>query len=253
MLQTDWIHWILLSLIQGLTEYLPVSSSAHLILVPLINDWKDQGLIMDIAAHGGSLLAVIWYFKKEIFQLLTGKNNKLFLQLTIASIPLAIFGLLFAGFIENNLRSSLVIAVSSIVFGIVLFMSDKVHKHKSDVSMKNAVLIGFGQVLALIPGASRSGITMTAAMLQGISKTEAARFSFLLAIPALLMTTAYGALKLYNNPEIYNISGVIMVLAISFLASLISIKLFLKVIEKISMSVFMVYRIILGLAILILL
>ena len=242
----ELIQWLVLALVQGITEYLPVSSSAHLILVPAIMDWKDQGLMMDIAAHGGSLLAVMWYFKKEILELLTGQKNKLFIQLVIATIPLALIGVLTAGFIENNLRSPAIIAISSIIFGVVLFLSEKLAKSKNEITTKNAFLIGVGQVLALIPGASRSGVTMTTAMLQGYSKTQAAKFSFLLAIPALLMTTAYGALKVYQNPEEYNPTGFLIVLVLSFITSLISIKLFLKLIEKIKMCYFMWYRIILG-------
>ena len=242
----ELIQWLVLAIVQGITEYLPVSSSAHLILVPAIMDWKDQGLMMDIAAHGGSLLAVMWYFKKEILELLTGQKNKLFIQLVIATIPLALIGVLTAGFIENNLRSPAIIAISSIIFGVVLFLSEKLAKSKNEITTKNAFLIGVGQVLALIPGASRSGVTMTTAMLQGYSKTQAAKFSFLLAIPALLMTTAYGALKVYQNPEEYNPTGFLIVLVLSFITSLISIKLFLKLIEKIKMSYFMWYRIILG-------
>ena len=242
----ELIQWLVLAIVQGITEYLPVSSSAHLILVPAIMDWKDQGLMMDIAAHGGSLLAVMWYFKKEILELLTGQKNKLFIQLVIATIPLALIGVLTAGFIENNLRSPAIIAISSIIFGVVLFLSEKLAKSKNEITTKNAFLIGVGQVLALIPGASRSGVTMTTAMLQGYSKTQAAKFSFLLAIPALLMTTAYGVLKVYQNPEEYNPTGFLIVLVLSFITSLISIKLFLKLIEKIKMSYFMWYRIILG-------
>ena len=242
----ELIQWLVLALVQGITEYLPVSSSAHLILVPAIMDWKDQGLMMDIAAHGGSLLAVMWYFKKEILELLTGQKNKLFIQLVIATIPLALIGVLTAGFIENNLRSPAIIAISSIIFGVVLFLSEKLAKSNNEITTKNAFLIGIGQVLALIPGASRSGVTMTTAMLQGYSKTQAAKFSFLLAIPALLMTTAYGVLKVYQNPEEYNPTGFLIVLVLSFITSLISIKLFLKLIEKIKMCYFMWYRILLG-------
>ena len=242
----ELIQWLVLAIVQGITEYLPVSSSAHLILVPAIMDWKDQGLMMDIAAHGGSLLAVMWYFKKEILELLTGQKNKLFIQLVIATIPLALIGVLTAGFIENNLRSPAIIAISSIIFGVVLFLSEKLAKSKNEITTKNAFLIGVGQVLALIPGASRSGVTMTTAMLQGYSKTQAAKFSFLLAIPALLMTTAYGVLKVYQNPEEYNPTGFLIVLVLSFITSLISIKLFLKLIEKIKMCYFMWYRILLG-------
>ncbi len=246
MQETNFIQWLVLALIQGITEYLPISSSAHLILVSKIMKWPDQGLVMDIAAHGGSLMAVIWYFKNEIIKLFQGKNWTLFTQLVLASIPLALIGYTFASSIEQNLRSPMVIAISSIVFGVLLYVSDKIQKNKEqnnkEIGTKSAIIIGLSQVFALIPGASRSGVTMSAAMSMGFDRTKAARFSFLLAIPALLMTTAYGFLKLYKEPSEYNIIGVFTVLIISFLASLLSIKLFLKLINKISIASFMWYR-----------
>jgi undecaprenyl-diphosphatase len=256
MQETHFIQWLVLAFIQGLTEYLPISSSAHLILVSKVMGWKDQGLIMDIAAHSGSLLAVMWYFKDELVKLFQGNNWKLFNQLAIASIPLAIMGYIFSGFIENNMRSPLVIACSSIVFGLALYISDVIGRSKKqkpkEVGMKHSILIGLSQIFALIPGASRSGVTMSAAMAQGFSRTKAANFSFLLAIPALLMTTAYGVLKTTKQPEDYNLIGVATVLTVSFISSFVSIKLFLKLIEKISLSVFVWYRFLLAFLIIVL-
>ena len=257
MQEANYIQWLVLALIQGLTEYLPISSSAHLILVSKVMQWQDQGVVMDIAAHGGSLLAVLWYFKDELIKLLRGNNWPLFIQLSLGSIPLAIFGLLFADTVETLLRTPIIIALASIVFGIILYWTDAIQKKckarpNGDGSIKNrqAMLIGVAQVFALIPGASRSGVTMSAAMALGYSRTAAARFSFLLAIPALLMTSAYGVLKIIQQPTAYNLLGVLIVLLVSFLASLLSIKLFLKLIEKISISVFVWYRIILAVVIL---
>ena len=252
MQETTFIQWLVLALIQGITEYLPISSSAHLILVSKIMQWPDQGLVMDIAAHGGSLIAVMWYFKKEIIKLFQGQNWNLFNQLALASIPLALIGYLFADSIEQNLRSPMVIALASIIFGVFLYISDKIQHKKPNqekIGTKAAIIIGLSQALALIPGASRSGVTMTAAMSMGFDRTKAARFSFLLAIPALLMTTAYGGLKLYKEPSEYNLLGVFTVLIVSFLASLLSIKLFLRLINKISIAAFMWYRLALGLLI----
>lgn len=250
------IQWLVLAFIQGITEYLPVSSSAHLILVSKVMNWTDQGLIMDIAAHGGSLLAVLWYFKQELVKLFKGENWTLFNKLAIASIPLAIAGGLLASQIEENLRApqliSTVIAISSIFFGLLLFLSDKKQKtinsqgNNRDINLKQAIGIGLAQVFALIPGASRSGVTMTAAMAMGFNREKAARFSFLLAIPALLMTTSYGFLKVIQQPQDYNIVGVLVVFLVSFLSSLLSIKLFLKLIETIPMSFYLVYRIFLA-------
>lgn len=252
MIDTNYIQWFVLALIQGITEYLPISSSAHLILVSEVMGWEDQGLVMDIAAHGGSLIAVMWYFRLELAKLFKGNNWKLFNQLALASIPLGLVGYLFADFIDKNLRSSVVIiAVSSIVFGLLLYVSDvigkKAQQSNKKIETKHAILIGISQICALIPGASRSGVTMSTAMALGFSRTKAAKFSFLLAIPALLMTTAYGFLKMLKQPEEYNITGVLVVLSVSFLASLLSIKMFLKLIEKTPISVFLWYRIVLAL------
>lgn len=253
MQESNIIQWLVLALVQGLTEYLPISSSAHLILISKIMSWEDQGQIIDIAAHGGSLMAVIWYFKKEVTKLFKGENWPLFLQLTIASIPIAIVGLLFADQVEKYLRSPLVIAIASIVFGVILYYSDRLRskcKQKQvTMSYKQVLLIGLSQVFALIPGASRSGVTMSMAMAQGFSRTKAAEFSFLLAIPTLLMTTGYGFLKLYKQPESYNIVAIAVIFIVSFFASIVSIKLFLKVIEKITIATFVWYRIILALLI----
>ena len=253
MQESNIIQWLVLALVQGLTEYLPISSSAHLILISKIMSWEDQGQIIDIAAHGGSLMAVIWYFKKEVTKLFKGENWPLFLQLAIASIPIAIVGLLFADQVEKYLRSPLVIAIASIVFGVILYYSDRLRskcKQKQvTMSYKQVLLIGLSQVFALIPGASRSGVTMSMAMAQGFSRTKAAEFSFLLAIPTLLMTTGYGFLKLYKQPESYNIVAIAVIFIVSFFASIVSIKLFLKVIEKITIATFVWYRIILALLI----
>ncbi len=254
MQNTEFIQWLVLALVQGLTEYLPVSSSAHLILVSAAMDWQDQGLVMDIAAHGGSLFAVMWYFKAEIKRLLTGQHWPLFQQLALASVPLALCGFLLADVIEQHLRSPVVIAMASIVFGVLLYASDKWQQKNSapngNISTKQALLIGFGQVFALIPGASRSGVTMTAAMIQGHDRSTAARFSFLLAIPALMMSSGYGLLKLYQQPQTYQINGVLVVTLISFLASMLSITVFMKLIERVSLRVFLYYRCLLGLLIL---
>ena len=248
--EPNFIQLLVIAIVQGLTEYLPISSSSHLILVSKVMNWQDQGLVIDIAAHGGSLFAVLWYFKQELIKLFKGQNWGLFNKLLFASIPLALFGFVFKDFIENNLRSNtIVFAVSSVLFGLFLYVSDWIQKRKTGekkpkkVTTKQAVIIGFAQVCALIPGASRSGVTMSAAMSMGFNRTKAANFSFLMAIPALLMTTAYGVLKLIKEPTEYNLVGVAIVFLCSFISSLLSIKLFLKMIEQIPISVFLWYRI----------
>ncbi|GJM05999.1 MAG: undecaprenyl-diphosphatase [marine bacterium B5-7] len=245
----DVLQWVVLALVQGLTEFLPISSSAHLILASKFAGWQDQGLVMDIAAHFGSLLAVLIYYRQDVFKLLSGKDWPLFQQLLLASIPIALVGFLLADFIENQLRDVWVIAAASAVFGVLLWWSQKFTAQVS-LSVKNAVLIGLAQCLALIPGASRSGVTMTAAMALGMSKTQAAKFSFLLAIPAILMTTAYGGMKLLKSPQSYDLTALTTVTLLSFLAAWFCIHWFMKFIEKINFIWFMHYRLLLAAVIL---
>ncbi len=244
----DFLQWVILALVQGLTEFLPISSSAHLILASKFAGWQDQGLVMDIAAHFGSLLAVIWYYRKDVLDLLTGKDWPLFQQLLFASIPIAITGFLFADYIDNYLRGVLVIASSSALFGVLLWFTQRYSKNQP-LDLKSALIIGLAQCLALIPGASRSGITMTAGMVLGLSKATAAKFSFLLAIPAILMTTTYGVLKLIQAPQSYDLAGVFTLVTLSFFAAWFCIHWFMKYIQKIDFVWFMHYRILLAILI----
>ena len=247
---SEVLQWVVLALVQGLTEFLPISSSAHLILASKFAGWQDQGLLMDIAAHFGSLLAVIWYYRLDIKALLSGQNWPLFQQLLLASVPIAIAGLLLGDFIENQLRDQVVvvIAVASALFGVLLWYSQKFTRDVQ-LDLKSAIIIGLAQCLALIPGASRSGVTMTAGMALGMNKTTAAKFSFLLAIPAILMTTAYGGLKLIQTPENYDLTGVLTFAVLSFLAAWFCIHWFMKFIQKIDFKWFMHYRILLAILI----
>ncbi len=246
----DAIQWIILAIVQGLTEFLPISSSAHLILASQFAGWQDQGVVMDIAAHFGSLLAVMLYYRKDLIKLLSGRDWPLFNQLLIASVPIALVGFLLADFITEHLRSTAVIAWASIGFGVLLWWAQK-FTAGGKLDLKSAALIGLAQCLALIPGASRSGVTMTAGMLLGLSKSTAAKFSFLLAIPTILMTSAYGALKLITTPQAYDMTGVITITLLSFLAAWLCIHWFMKYIEKINFIWFMHYRILLGVLLLI--
>ncbi|MCF6300519.1 MAG: undecaprenyl-diphosphate phosphatase [Proteobacteria bacterium] len=248
-MESNWLQWLILALVQGLTEFLPISSSAHLILVSKLAGWKDQGLIMDIAAHFGSLLAVLLYFRKDIHAILTGKDWRMFNYLLISSIPLAITGLFMAGWIELHLRSTLIIAVASIFFGVLLWLAQYKKTTNSTISQKQMIIMGFAQVLALIPGASRAGLTMTAGMAFGLSKSAAARFSFLMAIPAILMSAAYGVLKYYKTPETYDGTAVFVITLFSFVAAFFCIHWFLKIIEKINFIWFMWYRVLLAILI----
>lgn len=242
---TDWLQWLGLALVQGLTEFLPISSSAHLFLLSYFAGWQDQGLLVDIAAHFGSLLAVLLYFRKDITELLLGRDKTLFLYLTVSAIPLAISGLLLADVVDSHLRIPWVIAFASAVLGVALFLSQKKAAHQQ-MNWRIVTYMSLAQVLALIPGASRSGVTMTAGMWAGLSKEKAASFSFLMAIPAILMTTAYGALKWYQNPTEQNIPMMLTVMALSFVAAFLCIHFFMKLIKRIDFIWFMHYRLLLA-------
>ncbi|MGJ8662732.1 MAG: undecaprenyl-diphosphate phosphatase [Marinicella sp.] len=245
----DALQWVVLALVQGLTEFLPISSSAHLILATEFAGWQDQGLVMDIAAHFGSLLAVLMYYRKDVFQLLSGQDWPLFQQLFIASVPIALVGLVLAEFIDNHLREVWVIAAASAFFGVLLWRSQDA-AGTTALNLKIALLIGLAQCLALIPGASRSGVTMTAAMALGLSKTHAAKFSFLLAIPAILMTSTYGGMKLIQSPHSYDLTAIATIITLSFFAAWICIHWFMRLIEKIDFKWFMIYRLLLAVIIL---
>ncbi|WP_154222645.1 undecaprenyl-diphosphate phosphatase [Marinicella rhabdoformis] len=241
----DWLQWLGLALIQGLTEFLPISSSAHLILLSYFAGWEKQGLLVDIAAHFGSLLAVLLYFRKDIIEVLLGRDKTLFLYLNVSAIPLAIAGLLLADFVDSQLRTPLIIALASAVLGVALYLSQKKAVNQN-LNWRIVTYMSLAQVLALIPGASRSGVTMTAGMWAGLSKEKAASFSFLMAIPAILMTTAYGALKWYQNPAEQNIPMMLTVMTLSFVAAYACIHFFMKLIKRIDFIWFMHYRLILA-------
>lgn len=248
----DFWQTLVLALIQGLTEFLPVSSSAHLILVGLLGEWQDQGLLIDIAAHLGSLLAVMIYFRQDILSLLSGRQNQLLIQLIIATLPIVVAGLLFAGWVSDMGRSVLVIAIASAVFGVLLWWSQRLAK-QAQLTKRSALLIGLAQCLALIPGASRSGVTLTAGMALGLNKTTAARFSFLLAVPTILMAAGYAGLQWYQQPIAINYSAVISVTVLSFFSAWLVIALFMKFIERIDFIWFMFYRLLLALLLLVVL
>jgi undecaprenyl-diphosphatase len=254
----ETIQAILLAIIQGLTEFLPISSSAHLILLSELAGWKDQGLVFDVALHFGTLLAVIFYFRREINEMLDFSHFKTMNTLiksplgviTIATIPIVIIGGLFNQFIEANLRTSEVIAIATIIFGVLLYLSDLKGKQAGSdlkVTLGLGFLIGLAQVFALIPGTSRSGITITAALLLGFSRTEAARFSFLLAIPVIIAANILGIFEVIQTDTlVFNYLDLFLGVSISFLVAYLTIGWFLSLIERIGMLPFVVYRVILG-------
>ena len=254
---------IVLALVQGLTEFLPISSSAHLILVPTLTGWSDQGLAFDVIVHLGTLTAVVWYFRKDIFQMTvdwtqscikkqTVGESRLAWLVIIGSIPVGLAGLLLHDVIDNVLRSpgirELVIAWATIGFGLLLGFADYIGKKTNSVSehqlsWKNGIIIGFAQALALIPGTSRSGITMTAGLFAGLTRQGAARFSFLLSIPAILMAGGYKTLKLIQEGNGVDWFSMGSGYALSALSAYICIHYFLKMLERIGMTPFVIYRV----------
>ena len=254
----ETIQIILLAMIQGLTEFLPISSSAHLILLSEILEWNDQGLIFDISLHFGTLLAVIFYFKSDIYQMFSHSHFKDFSTLinsplgviTIATLPIVIVGGLFSGFIEENLRSPFVIALATIFFGVLLYLSDrKAHLVIGErvMTVSLGLIIGLSQILAVIPGTSRSGITITAALFLGFSRTEAARFSFLLSIPVIIAANILGIYEFSQIENmIFDYSDLLLGVGISFVIAYLTIKWFISFVEKIGMLPFVIYRLFLG-------
>ena len=242
----------LLSLIQGITEFIPVSSSSHLIIFSDYINFNNQSLNIDISLHIGSFLAVLFYFKKDIINFV--KNKILFLKIIVASLPVMIVGFLLVqtNFIEK-LRSLEVIAWTTLIFGIFLYISDKQKLSKNiqfNFSYKSAIIIGLLQVLSLIPGVSRSGISITGARFLQFKRVEAAKISFLLSIPTLGAVTVFGLRNLYISDNL-NISILNFISIIcSFIFSFITIHFFLKYIQTFSLNLFVIYRLVLGIILL---
>lgn len=254
------LHVVVLALLQGLTEFLPISSSAHLILPSQLLGWADQGLAFDVAVHVGSLLAVMIYFRKQIFEMIMGclqslKNrslnhdSRLAIAVAVSVIPASVVGLLAGDLIEHYLRSSYVIATTTILFGLLLWMADRRKDHsktEQQIGIKEGIMIGIAQAIALIPGTSRSGITITAALFMGFNRDAAARFSFLMSIPAILGAGSMETLKLVEQAGPVDWSDIGIGTAISFVSAYACIHWFLILLDKIGMTPFVIYRLMLG-------
>ena len=247
----DFIEILILSAIQGISEFLPISSSAHLILISNFYDFKTSSLLIDISLHLGSLFAIMFYFKKDLFDL---KNNKRLLGLIIVgSIPLMIFGyILHSSDLIYFVRNVEIIAWTTLFFGFILYFSDqsKTEKNMSkNLNLKSIIFIGIFQILALIPGVSRAGITITAARFLNFNRVDSTKISFLLSIPALIGASSLGitdALK--ETLEISYLS--IIAIVLSFLFSFITVKYFLKYVNNFSLNIFVIYRVFLGIILL---
>ena len=256
----DLIQVIVLALIQGVTEFLPISSSAHLILPAQLTGWPDQGLLFDIAVHLGSLTAVIIYFRgelarfaAEVFRLRAGASAVLLSKVAIATIPAVIAGLLFKPLIESELRTVGVIAVTTIAFAIPLWWADRSVASTRDehaLSYAQASVIGLAQALALVPGVSRSGITITAALLVGLGREGAARFAFLLAIPTIAGAALLSAMDARNAPEPVPWADLGLGFVVSAAAAYACITAFVALLHRTGMTPYVVYRLALGVVLL---
>lgn len=250
----DWLQTILLALVQGITEFLPVSSSAHLILPSQVFGWADQGLLFDVSVHIGTLLAVVLYFHKDLRQFLTGLNFQPDTQtyrlemvaLIVATLPAVVFGLLASDLIELHLRSGWVIAFTTVFFGILLWVADKAKSVKNQtLTIKEGAIVGFAQMLALIPGVSRSGVTITAARMLGHSPDTAARFSFLMSIPVIGGAMLLMLLKVdWQTVQFTN--QLYVAIAVSAVFAYLTIHWFLQLLDRIGLMPFVIYRFILG-------
>ncbi|PCJ97874.1 MAG: hypothetical protein COA45_09310 [Zetaproteobacteria bacterium] len=261
-------HIILLAIIQGLTEFLPVSSSGHLGLFHCFTDhcdhWDNQNLIMDIAVHVGTLLSVLLYFWRDVVRMFLGvkdigtgniksNNAKLTLYVLISSIPVIIIGFILNMFEPDWLKTLYVIAWATIIFGVILWWADKkspTTREIKDLTLKDAVVIGCAQTLALIPGTSRSGITMTAARFLGFSRTESAHYSMLLAMIAISGAGALIGLSLIKSGDITLGMDVLIAITLSFISGWVSIVIMMKFLQNATFTVFAVYRVLLGTALL---
>lgn len=250
-----------MSLLQGFTEFLPVSSSGHLILFSKLTTFPDQGIAMDVAMHVGSVLAVMIYFSQEIWDIIKGlfktwfipnfkiPGNKLFWLIFIATIPAVFAGIILENYGTEWLRNSKIIGWTILGFGIVLFIADHIGmtiRKIGHLNILDAVLIGFAQCLALIPGTSRSGVTITMGRFLGLERREAAKFSMLLAIPTILGAGLLVALDLYHQNNLKEIILAIDGITYSFIFSIIAIYVIMWWLKKSTFLPFVIYRIVLG-------
>ncbi|MBL0691224.1 MAG: undecaprenyl-diphosphate phosphatase [SAR324 cluster bacterium] len=261
----DSLHIILLAIVQGITEFLPISSSAHLIMLPEIFSWQDQGLSIDIILHFGSLLAVMLYFHKDVAHLWWGFvdlirlkktfDNQLFTNVLVATLPVLAAGFILKEIVSASLRNPLVIGMASIIFALLLYKADqRAEKNVNSISQMtshHALLIGLSQVLALCPGVSRSGITMTASLFLGYSRVESAKFSLLISIPTILAASLLISYEIYALGNLSLNQEAIIAGFLAFIVSYSAILLMLRWLKRFTFLPFVIYRIGLGLVIII--
>lgn len=255
---------IILAIIQGVTEFLPISSSGHLVLIPALLGWKDQGLLMDVAVHGGTLGAVLIYFHHDVKSLFCGffhffqrkqtREKRLFLHLVLATCPIVVAGYLVDRFGGNALRTLPVIAWSSILFGLLLYLSDRKENHRytlANMGAFSALVFGIAQVFSLINGVSRSGICMTAGRWMGYTRAEAAHFAFLMAIPAITAAVTLKGYQCYSTCDGAFVQQALLAASIAFGSGLVAISFMMRWLRKHGFLLFVIYRIVLGIVLLV--
>lgn len=253
------LHLAILALVQGVTEFLPISSSAHLVLTPHFLGWPDQGLVMDVAVHVGTLGAVCLYLWRDIWDMLVGltrfargrrdRGAKLAFLIIIATLPVVGAGLAFDHYMPDGIRSIEVIGWATLGFGIVLWFADRIGmtlRRMEHLDISDSVIVGLAQAVALIPGTSRSGITMTAARLLGMERADAARFSMLMSIPTIVAAGTLKGYDLWKSGDAKLTADAFMGVGLSFVTALIAIVLMMAWLRRASFTPFVIYRIVLG-------
>ncbi len=252
-------HILVLAIVQGITEFLPVSSSGHLVLVGQMTDWPDQGLAMDVAVHVGSLLAVVIYCAADIWRMIVGAGRlatgrggdqaRLLGNVIIATIPVLVAGFFLKDYIGTWFRDPAIVAWATLGFGLLLWVADRVGmtiRRMEHIRLPSAIAIGCFQVLALIPGTSRSGITMTAGRFLGMERAEAARFSLLLSIPTIIAAGGLIGWDIYQSGNLAVTVDMAIAAALSFVTALVSIIFMMSWLKRAGFGIFVLYRIILG-------
>lgn len=258
------LHLVVLAVVQGITEFLPISSSGHLVLVPIFMDWPDQGLMMDVAVHVGTLFAVMLYLYKDVWQMISGFGQmlkgrsspglRMIGLLIVGTIPVVCAGYALHTYWPGMFRSIEVIAWATLGFGVLLYISDKVGmtvRRIDHLGIFDVLFIGLSQCLALIPGTSRSGITMTAARFIGMERPDAARFSLLLSIPTIIAAGSLSGWDLYQSGDFAMAQDALLAAGLAFISALIAIAIMMAWLKRASFTPFVVYRIFLGGALLV--
>jgi len=247
---------VVLAIVQGLTEFLPISSSGHLVLVPHLFGWADQGLAFDLAVHFGSLIAVFIFFRQDIAALLSGgvqvlrgkvqtPESRMALAIVLGTVPAALAGLMFASWIEQNLRDPSLIVYTLAGYGVAMALADRFGsraRNMAGVGFKDAFIIGCAQALALVPGTSRSGVTITAARMLGFERRDAARFSFLLSAPVIFLAAAYKLFQLLAGDESVAWGQLALGALVACVVAYISIEFFMRVVTRMGLAPFAIYR-----------